>query len=236
MTDHPMESMLGPTLLTKIGAPTKVTKKLLADKDLVLLYFSASWCPPCKLFSPILSEFYTSCGKEGKIEIVYVSSDRDVPSFEEYYGKMPFLSIPYVGGSAAIKTALSQTFKIKGIPTLVVVDAKTGEFVSNTAREQVTHQGKDKAKCLALIEMWKTSERVPLSEIGANEMPQDILGLLKAIFFWFRSNPTRLIFLFYTYKYLKQTFFPPDAVEAALAEADDVGDVPITSQDPDSEF
>jgi nucleoredoxin len=235
MADHPMESMLGPILLTKIGAPPKVTKKLLADKDLVLLYFSASWCPPCKAFSPILSDFYTSCAREGKIEIVYISSDRDGPSFEEYYRKMPFLAIPYVGGSAAIKTALSQTFKIQGLPTLVVVDAKTGEFISNTAREQVTHQGK--AKCLGLVEMWKTSERVPLSQIsGANEMPQDMLGVLKAIFYWFRSNPVRLVFLFYTYKYLKQTFFPSDTVEAALVAPDEMADVPITSQDPDSEF
>ena len=30
----------------------------LANKELILIYFSAHWCPPCKRFTPILKEFY----------------------------------------------------------------------------------------------------------------------------------------------------------------------------------
>ncbi len=30
----------------------------LSNKELILIYFSAHWCPPCKRFTPILKEFY----------------------------------------------------------------------------------------------------------------------------------------------------------------------------------
>ncbi len=44
----------------------------------LLLYFSASWCPPCKMFTPLLAEWYTKKKKEGKVdfEIIFVSSDK----------------------------------------------------------------------------------------------------------------------------------------------------------------
>jgi nucleoredoxin len=57
---------------------------LLKNADVVALYFSASWCPPCKTFSPILREFYLAAAKDNGLEIVYISSDREVESFEEY--------------------------------------------------------------------------------------------------------------------------------------------------------
>jgi nucleoredoxin len=50
----------------------------------VALYFSASWCPPCKTFSPRLIDFYLAAAKDNGLEIVYVSSDKTVESFETY--------------------------------------------------------------------------------------------------------------------------------------------------------
>jgi hypothetical protein len=40
----PMEELVGNSLLRKV-ASKKPTKELLKDADLVLLYFSAAWCP-----------------------------------------------------------------------------------------------------------------------------------------------------------------------------------------------
>ena len=106
--DFQMSSLLGDHLLTKVGGPKKPTGELLKDKELVLLYFSASWCPPCKAFSPVLMDFYKAISEKGKMEIVYISSDKSLQEFEEYFKKMPWLSIPLEQGSAAIKSNLAE--------------------------------------------------------------------------------------------------------------------------------
>jgi nucleoredoxin len=194
----PMETLLGPALLTNVKGPAKKTKDLLKGKDLVLLYFSASWCPPCKTFSPILAQFYNAIAKDEKIEIVYVSSDRSVEDFESYYGKMPWLSIPLVDGSAEIKNNLSQTLKIAGIPTLVVLDAKTGEFITGLAREEVTPVGSNKTKAKELVEKWNQKERVALAEANMGGGGQ---GGLMGILMYFAKNPMYIFGLLYMTKW-----------------------------------
>lgn len=100
---------------------------------------------------------------------------------------MPWLAIPFVKGSATIKSRLSQTLQIRGIPVLIIIDAKTGECVSGTAREEVTAAGGDAAKAKALVDSWKLADRKPLSE--ANESG-DRPFLIKFIMF-FAKNPVR---------------------------------------------
>lgn len=79
-----LSTLLGEKLLTESKGGKKNTKTLLKDKAVVALYFSASWCPPCKTFSPLLREFYNAAAKDNGLEVVYVSSDKDVASFEDY--------------------------------------------------------------------------------------------------------------------------------------------------------
>lgn len=83
-----IETLLGPTLLKSVkGSPVPTAKDALKSNKsgMIALYFSASWCPPCQRFTPILSDFYNAakeadCG----FDIVYVSSDRSVEEFEGY--------------------------------------------------------------------------------------------------------------------------------------------------------
>ena len=70
--------------------------------DVVCLFFSANWCPPCQTFLPKLVEFYNEINLETKIlEIICiiiiikdVSKDRNTEEFEEHYEKMPWISLP----------------------------------------------------------------------------------------------------------------------------------------------
>ena len=56
------------------------------DCDLIGIYFSAHWCPPCRNFTPKLSNLYKQWKENGKkIEIFFASSDKDQHSFEEYF-------------------------------------------------------------------------------------------------------------------------------------------------------
>ena len=126
--------------------------------------YNNRWCPPCKAFTPKLIEFYEALKKkkDAKFEIVYVSSDKNLDEFQGYYGKMPWLAVPTDAGSAQIKNDLAAMLKIRGIPTLVVLDVKTGRFVTDQARNEVMSSvGSDPAVVYA---QWKEKEPVPIEE------------------------------------------------------------------------
>jgi nucleoredoxin len=97
------------------------------------LYFSAHWCPPCRGFTPKLADYYKK-GLKDKMEIVFVSSDRDQASFDEYSKEMPWLALPYEKRSE--KDALSKAFDVNGIPSLVILNPD-GTVVTTEGRSRV---------------------------------------------------------------------------------------------------
>ena len=76
---------------------------------------------------------------------------------------MPWTALPMLG-SSAVKQKLADSLQIRGIPALVVLDAKTGHFISDTARSDVSNAHKDDEKSKELIEKWKNTEAVPIEE------------------------------------------------------------------------
>ena len=59
---HDFSQLLGATLTTKAG--DKPTSEVLAGKEVIGLYFSAHWCPPCRGFTPKLVEFFSELEKK----------------------------------------------------------------------------------------------------------------------------------------------------------------------------
>ena len=53
-----MDSLSGQQLLRKDETVVEADS-VLAEKKLLAFYFSAHWCPPCRLFTPVLAEFYS---------------------------------------------------------------------------------------------------------------------------------------------------------------------------------
>jgi thiol-disulfide isomerase/thioredoxin len=77
-------------------------------------------CPPCRGFTPKLCAAYKKLKEQrDDFELVFVSSDRDVGSFNEYYGEMPFWALPFEEREA--KAHLSKMFSIRGIPSLLIL-------------------------------------------------------------------------------------------------------------------
>ena len=103
--------------------PLTVRACVLRVCQVVGLYFSAHWCPPCQAFTPLLAKFYNEmkAAKPGEFEVVFVSSDKGPSEWAGYYGAMPWLALPFEDRDR--KAALSSRFQVKGIPTLVLLDA-----------------------------------------------------------------------------------------------------------------
>ncbi|CAN6548948.1 unnamed protein product [Malus baccata var. baccata] len=104
----------------------------------ILLYFSAHWCPPCRAFLPKLVEAYHEIkGKDDAFEVIFISSDRDQDSFDEFFATMPWLALPF-GDSR--KAFLSRKFKVQGIPMLIAI-GPTGQTVTKEARNLIMRHG-----------------------------------------------------------------------------------------------
>ena len=143
--------MLGPSLL-KGSSQLQIqlhTTDALAHKKIILLYFSAHWCGPCRNFTPTLSEFYLTHRdiRPDDIEIVFISSDRDSNGFTTYFGTMPWLAVPFE--SRHLKQAMTSRFGVGGIPALVVLDAHTGNVVTADGRGDVAGSRGDTELCFA---------------------------------------------------------------------------------------
>jgi len=137
------EGMLGPQLLTKSGL--QPTAQALGGADVVLLYFSAHWCPPCRQFTPRLVTALTH-GATPQLATVFVSGDRDAASFAQYYSEMPWLALPFGTPRAQ---ALGPSFGVRGIPSLVVLDGKTGRLISSDGRGDLQRNNFDIPACIA---------------------------------------------------------------------------------------
>jgi len=134
MTTTAFTTLLGEHLLSKDKKPV-ATDDAFANADVIGLYFSAHWCPPCRGFTPKLADTYTKMREDGKaFEIVFVSSDRDESQFKSYFQEMPWLSLPFEERDT--KAALSKKFKVRGIPSLVLLD-KQGNVISTDGRSKV---------------------------------------------------------------------------------------------------
>merc|ERR1712054_699701 len=113
----------------------KTSCESLKELDAIGIYFSAHWCPPCRGFTPKLAESYAKMKDAGKKwEIVFASSDQSEKDFEEYFGEMPWKALPHGDDR---KDELDSMFEVSGIPTLVVIDAKTGNVITKSGRAMI---------------------------------------------------------------------------------------------------
>jgi len=121
------------------GEGNKVPAETLKSKKYFGLYFSASWCPPCRMFTPKLSKFVTDFkAKRQDVEFIFCSSDRDDASFKEYFKKMSFLAVDKFNteGAKSIIEFLSGKCDVNGIPHLAILDSD-GNVVCKNARSRV---------------------------------------------------------------------------------------------------
>jgi nucleoredoxin len=126
--DSPREFLAGN--LEKIENGEFVPSELNPNVKYIAIYFSAHWCPPCRKMTPILVKYYNELTPEDKeqVEFVFYSWDNSEGDMEGYMKSynMTWPTVPYN------TNLLKQYNEGRGIPSLVLIDAETGEVVSDS--------------------------------------------------------------------------------------------------------
>ena len=118
---------------------------------------------------------------------------------------MPWLAIPSDEGAAAIKNRLAQLFGINGIPTSIVLQVPSGEYVTDAVRDPVVGAAPDKEKALKLVQNWKSMPSVPLEEAAQKRKADEPKRHpLVALFFFIFKNPVYIFGLLYFFKFVRK--------------------------------
>ena len=149
----------GAKLLNSAGK--EVDSKRVLEGKTVGVYFSASWCGPCRAFTPQLVKFHKQTAKKDNIEIVFASCDKSSRAMFDYMKKdnMPWYALPFEGEQSA---ALKKELKVRGIPTLAVF-GPDGRLVTLNGRTDVAVLGAKAAS------RWKSSDYKPATPKDASK-------------------------------------------------------------------
>jgi len=104
------------------GKPQNVGPEALAGVKYYALYFSASWCGPCRAFTPDLVRAYRELKPaHPEFELIFISGDNSAGDMLAYMreDKMPWLAVKYDRREQKMVD-----YSGPGIPCLVLVDAK----------------------------------------------------------------------------------------------------------------
>ena len=116
------------------GDPTPWDASKLAGVQYIAFYYSASWCPPSRAFTPDLVSFYNEFKpSHPNFEIIFVSDDRSDGDMASYMktDSMPWPAVRFADVSDPDLNA--GQFCGAGIPCLVLVD-RNGNVLSDTYR------------------------------------------------------------------------------------------------------
>ena len=125
----------------KLSGPqnTTVETTSLDSVPVVALYFSAHWCPPCKMFTGKLKKFYNEVNANSKkLEIVWISGDQDEEEYDDYFEDMPWIAMPFELEDE--REDVNEKFDIASIPQLIVLN-KDGTAKTKSGKKEVEDHG-----------------------------------------------------------------------------------------------
>nr|XP_048333909.1 probable nucleoredoxin 1 isoform X1 [Ziziphus jujuba var. spinosa] len=124
-------------VIGKDGAKVPVSE--LVGKN-ILLYCSSHSCRTCRAFLPkLINTYHDIKAKDDAFEVIFISSDRDQLSFDEFFSSMPGLALPF---GDERKRNLKKKLKIQGTHPAIAISS-SGRTVSKTLRQFIANFGSD---------------------------------------------------------------------------------------------
>ena len=121
-------------LISKKG---NISIEKIKEIPLIGLYFGALNCPPCNYFTRLLNKFYEKINQnEKKFEIIYCSLDESEEDYNEYYNKMPWLSLSF---DSEFLEKMGNDFDIQGVPLFYIFTGK-GKLIDEYGKKKIEKQ------------------------------------------------------------------------------------------------
>ena len=136
-------ALYGKLVGVRDGVVDALASDHLSGTKAIAVYFSASWCGPCRQFTPQLVKAYHEIkARHPEFEIIFVSADRDERSMKRYMtdANMPWAALRYSDVRRAHPLA---TYRESGIPNLVFID-RQGRVLSKSFDHQGNYLGPQK--------------------------------------------------------------------------------------------
>jgi nucleoredoxin len=140
----PIESIVGANFVNNRNEAIIDLNEIFNCK-VYFIYYSASWCSPCDIFSKELLELYNEAN-EGirNIEIIQVNFDTSELHFKNSISDKPWVFIPITDGKI---NELKERFNLYNIPVLHVY-RDDGSLITEDGRKELSDKG------INIIDKW----------------------------------------------------------------------------------
>lgn len=156
-----LREFFGDDLLTDKGQEADLSE---LNGKIIAIYFSASWCPPCRAFSPLLVTLEKKLQAQGMpFALVLVGRDQSRQQALNYMKshKMTGYLVP---PEADANLSLCKRYRVNGIPYLVIVD-DTGKTLDPSARSTVQSRPGEAWK------IWTGEDDAPDTDTSSADTP-----------------------------------------------------------------
>ncbi|WDE99287.1 thioredoxin-like domain-containing protein [Lentisphaera profundi] len=131
------------SVVNKQGKP--VAKHNMEKRGYIMVYYSASWCPPCRQFTPVLNKYYLENRVKKNFDVLLVGADRSEKAMLSYMSHMSFNAIAF----DKIASSGLHNYAARSIPNLTVFDY-SGKVVVD-GRELSAYKALDAFKKLPVL-------------------------------------------------------------------------------------
>ena len=127
------------------------TQKVLLDdiarNSVLLLYFTASWCPASQRFNDVLFRAYQQINSARKtLEVIVISKERTEIDHRKFTDRMPCILVPYDPDRVQ---DLFRRYQVKEVPQVLLIKKDDGSILTREGRLHIESDGP------AVIERWR---------------------------------------------------------------------------------